>query len=135
VRPGPSRARGITWKLTAALVLGALCPLRATEYFVSNAGQDAGSGTDPQQAFLTIQHAVDVAKGGDTVTVLDGVYRESVKITHSGNSTAPIRIRSKSRWGAKIIAANDPQNCSTPTMRAFGLAISRPTPILPLASD
>jgi parallel beta-helix repeat protein len=113
LRPVRQMAGGLTWKLAAILLLGALCPLRATEYFVSNTGQDTAGGTDPQNAFLTIQHAVDVSKGGDTVTVLDGVYREAVTIYHSGDKSAPITIRSKNRWGAKVIALKEPENCFT----------------------
>ncbi|MEO2004741.1 MAG: right-handed parallel beta-helix repeat-containing protein, partial [Candidatus Poribacteria bacterium] len=34
--------------------------------------------------FRTIQHAADVARAGDTVTVASGVYREAVNLRHSG---------------------------------------------------
>jgi parallel beta-helix repeat protein len=96
--------------LIAALLLGALCPLRATEYFVGPKGDDNSAGVEASP-FHTIQHAVDVSKAGDTVTVLDGEYKEAVLINHSGDKDAPITIRSKNHWGAKVIASPKQQDC------------------------
>lgn len=90
-----------------------LQPVRGTEYFVAPGGNNGSSGLDSQTAFQTIQHAFDVTKPGDTVTVLDGVYHESVHLYHSGAKDQPITIRSRSHWGAKVIGNGNPQDCFT----------------------
>ena len=89
--------------LPAALLVAALLPAYGTEYFVSPAGADSAAGKDIHQPLLTIQHAVDLTKPGDSVTVLDGVYKEGVLVNHSGAQGAPIVIRSLHHWGAKMI--------------------------------
>lgn len=52
---------------------------------------------DPQNpgenAFATIQEAVDAAKPGDTVEIASGIYKESVVIKNSGTPGRPITIR------------------------------------------
>ena len=61
--------------------------LNATNYFVSNSGNDGNSGLTPNTPFLTMQKAVDVVSTGDTVFVENGIY--------AGNPVCFIRPRSK----------------------------------------
>jgi hypothetical protein len=57
---------------------------------------DVSSGTSPTSAFLTPQHAADVAQPGDTVLFMTGTYRNATSdgavmdITRSGRPDAPI---------------------------------------------
>jgi len=76
------------------LFLAALCPAVAMgkEYFVaqSRAGaSDANPGT-AQRPFLTISAAAKVAGPGDTVTIISGVYRESVILRRGGEAGRPV---------------------------------------------
>ena len=59
------------------LLLSAVMPLWAKEYFVSPTGNDTAKGTK-KAPFLTIQKGVDTLKPGDTLTILPGSYRGSV---------------------------------------------------------
>lgn len=88
--------------LAAALALMAvaigLSPCQATTYYVKAGlgASDSNSGTSPLNAFLTPQHAADVAQAGDTVLFMTGTYRNPttngtvMDITHSGKPDAPI---------------------------------------------
>ena len=60
-------------------------------YWVSPKGSDSGTG-GKSLPFRTIQHALEVAKPGDTVFVLPGRY-ESIEIHTSGLPGAHITIR------------------------------------------
>jgi parallel beta-helix repeat protein len=82
----------------------------ASEYFVAPAGNDSGRG-DSGAPFSTIQHAVDAAQPGDTVTVGDGRYNEAVRILKSGTRDKPITIRSQNKWGAKLLTNTTPGTC------------------------
>lgn len=59
------------------LLLSAVMPLWAKEYFVSPTGNDTAKGTK-KAPFLTIQKGVDTLKPGDTLTILPGSYRGSI---------------------------------------------------------
>ena len=65
--------------------------LGATYYVDRNnaLANDANTGTTTQP-FLTISRAAQVARAGDTVIVMSGVYPESVNIANSGTVTQPI---------------------------------------------
>ncbi|MFW5845045.1 MAG: carbohydrate-binding protein, partial [Planctomycetota bacterium] len=66
----------------------------ATEWYVdAQHGDDAHPGTSVDTAFATIQKAAEQAAPGDTVSILAGVYRESIVPANSGTSAAPIRYR------------------------------------------
>ena len=52
-------------------------------YHVAKNGSDLGQGT-LQEPFLTINKAASVAVAGDTITVLEGVYREWVNHKYKG---------------------------------------------------
>ena len=70
---------------------GTFAPLR-TLYVATN-GSDANDGTGPARALKTIQHAADLARAGDLVSIAAGVYRESVRVPTSGTATQPIVFR------------------------------------------
>lgn len=54
------------------------------EVFVSKEGDDSGTGS-ADHPFRSIQHAVDSARPGDTVTIRGGQYGEQLRLTKSGN--------------------------------------------------
>ncbi|MBC1220446.1 right-handed parallel beta-helix repeat-containing protein [Nostoc sp. UCD121] len=47
----------------------------ATKYYVSGSGNDKNNGLSPSSAFRTIQRAADLTRPGDTVLILNGVYK------------------------------------------------------------
>jgi len=57
----------------------------AVDFHVATDGNDEGPGTQ-LEPFKTIQHAADIAKPGDTITVHEGVYREEVSPPRGGTS-------------------------------------------------
>jgi len=59
--------------------------LNATNYFVAKSGNDQNSGSwfSP---FLTINKAAQIAKGGDSIFIRAGVYREYINPLNGGNS-------------------------------------------------
>ncbi len=66
----------------------------------SNGASDRNPGT-PSRPFATIQAAVDRAAAGDTVRLLEGVYRQSFVASGQGRPEAPIRIEAAP--GAEVI--------------------------------
>lgn len=59
------------------------------QYYVAPHGNDNNPGT-LRLPFRTIQKAANTLKPGDTCFIRGGVYRESVKILHSGTKQKPI---------------------------------------------
>lgn len=59
-------------------------------YYVSPTGSDSnsGTGTANNQAWKTIQHALNSVHAGDTINVMAGVYHESVTLAVSGSASA-----------------------------------------------
>jgi hypothetical protein len=57
---------------------------------------DSNTGSE-QRPFKTIQHAVDLARAGDTVFVLQGKYVERVKVGSRGGEGQPITLRAMPR--------------------------------------
>lgn len=53
-----------------------------TFYVDANNGNDNNDCRSPQKACKTIQHAVSISVGGDTIMVAAGVYRENVTVHH-----------------------------------------------------
>jgi hypothetical protein len=82
----------------AAIALLCLFPSAAfaTTWYVSGAGKNSNSGTAPDAAFATLQHAAGLTRPGDTVMVLNGTYKipctgcDVLDITRSGTAAAPI---------------------------------------------
>jgi uncharacterized protein DUF1565 len=85
--------RGLIWAFA-----GLVCAngeALAANYIVdaaapATADRNTGSEENP---FRTVQHAVDVAKPGDTVFVMQGKYDERVKVTTSGLDSSSITLR------------------------------------------
>ncbi len=67
----------------------ALAAINASIYYVSPSGLDSNPGT-LSKPWKTIQKAANSVVSGDTVYVRGGVYNESVELSHSGTSSAPI---------------------------------------------
>jgi hypothetical protein len=59
----------------------------ATTYYVATTGNDSNPGT-LAQPWQHVQHAANVAVGGDTVNVRGGTYSEHVVFPNSGNASA-----------------------------------------------
>lgn len=72
----------------------------AVELYVAPTGNDANSGSQATP-LRTIQHAADLAKPGDTVTVHEGTYRESIAPPRGGESDAK-RIVYRAAAGEKV---------------------------------
>lgn len=62
-------------------------------YYVAPTGSDSNSGTSRTSPWRTIQHAANVMAPGDLAIVTAGNYAERVKVSASGNSTAPIMFQ------------------------------------------
>ncbi|WP_161792615.1 choice-of-anchor Q domain-containing protein [Psychroserpens damuponensis] len=79
-------------KSTLFLVLSLLFCLQsnATDYYVSNSGNNANNGLTLATAFLTLQHASNLVSAGDTVYVVDGTYAGFDVRDVNGTSTNPI---------------------------------------------
>jgi hypothetical protein len=69
-------------------------PCIATNYYVSNAGNDSNAGLKLAEAFLTIQHAADLVSAGDTVFVENGTYSGFDVRNVNGSASSPIVFKS-----------------------------------------
>jgi parallel beta-helix repeat protein len=66
-------------------------PAHAGTYYVRQAGSDGNSGTSPTNAFATIGRGASDARGGDTIIVGPGVYREGdIKSDGNGRREEPV---------------------------------------------
>ena len=75
--------------------------LVAATYYVSPTGSDSANGSS-STPWRTIQHAINTAVAGDTVTVENGTYVEAINFTGSGTSGSPITFQAQNKWGAVI---------------------------------
>lgn len=73
-----------------------------TEYFVGPAGTDVADGRTAQTSWATFAHAWSTLQPGDTLTILEGTYRQTLRPTVSGTVGMPILIRAQ-RDGTAII--------------------------------
>jgi len=81
-------------------------------YYVNvNLGNDENNGSEPTP-FKTIQRAAQLAKAGDTVLVLPGIYRERVSPINTGLVDKPITFKSVVKHEA-IIRGSVPWTPST----------------------
>lgn len=90
-----------------------------TEYFIGPAGSDAASGSSAATAWATFAHAWTIVQPGDTLTLLDGVYRQPLSPTISGAPGVPILIRAQHNGGAIIDGEAIHEACAfqgTPTL-------------------
>lgn len=72
-----------------------------THYFVDgDNGNNGNSGTEPTKAFQTIQHAVNVATGGDVIYIRPKAYKNG---TGFGRYSEDVTISQ----GSQVAAAND----------------------------
>lgn len=62
----------------------------AANYYVSPTGRDSNPGTSYEAPFQTIQKAHDISRPGDSVWILDGDFKERIRITRSGAPGQPI---------------------------------------------
>ena len=95
--------------LAGGAVLGALGLLvistaSAAEYGVSPTGSDTATGL-AGAPWKTIQRAFKSVKAGDVVIVEDGTYAGIACDGVSGTAAAPIVLRARTKWGAKITSA------------------------------
>lgn len=102
LEPPLGRRRTGVGLLILALLSGAT-PGIARELYVSPTGSDARSGSRAAP-LRTISRAGTVARPGDIVRVLPGIYRESVETRASGTARARITFASARKWRARIIA-------------------------------
>jgi parallel beta helix pectate lyase-like protein/uncharacterized protein DUF1565 len=65
----------------------------ARTLYVAPNGSDSNAGTDASHPLKTIQHAADISRAGDLVSIAPGIYREDVNVTTSGTDAAPIVFR------------------------------------------
>lgn len=77
-------------------------------YYVSGSGNDKNNGLSTSSAFRTIQKAADLTNPGDTVLIMNGVYKNIAKagsvvnIKRSGKSNAWIRYKAYPGHSPKI---------------------------------
>ncbi|MFN6561635.1 MAG: choice-of-anchor Q domain-containing protein [Nostoc sp. ChiSLP01] len=80
----------------------------STTYYVSGSGSDKNSGLTPSSAFRTPQRAANLTKPGDTVLLMNGVYKNSspsgsvLVITRSGSSNGWITYKAYPGHSPKI---------------------------------
>lgn len=87
--------------LAAAMLCGAAS---AAVYVVDNGNpkaSDEGPGTEAAP-WKTVQHAADMARAGDTVCVMAGVYDELVTLKNSGRPDAKIVFKGLPQHAAQI---------------------------------
>jgi len=82
--------RSLALITTWSLLLSAAVAWAGAEYFVAGDGRDSNPGTSVEKPFRTIGRAAQVLQPGDTCWIRQGVYRETVRITHSGREDKPI---------------------------------------------
>jgi parallel beta-helix repeat protein len=95
-----------------ALLLLSIGYARANTYYVTTTGNDGYSGSS-SAPWLTVTHAAQVAKAGDTVYVGAGTYNGAVNVLNSGTSGKPITFEpisgqtvylTSSGWGTVVIS-------------------------------
>lgn len=84
------------------LLLATGAVANATAYYVAKTGSDSANGSI-STPWLTISHAASMAVAGDTVTVEDGTYVETVNLKNGGSSGNPVTFQSQNKWGAQIV--------------------------------
>lgn len=88
-------------KQPTSLLSQAFSPNRS--YYVSPNGDDAALGTQAAP-WRTIAAAVNRLEPGDELVVVDGVYKETVRLSKSGGIDKPIMVRAQNKGGATIDA-------------------------------
>lgn len=101
-------------------------------YYVRTTGDNENNGESRDQAFATIQHAVNECRGsGNTIYVAPGVYTESIEIgfgqgknAGKGKSSSPNRIIGDFA-GRFIGAGSGPITIDGENRRAFGFKLQK----------
>jgi len=96
----------------------------AVTYFVSPSGSDdfnAEQSQDRSTPWRSIQRAVDAARAGDTVIVLDGTYVEEIFLGHNGNADADIVIRAENQEGVRLLGFIHGREVSYITVEGFDI--------------
>lgn len=105
--------------LRAGLLVAAISPVaHATTYTVDRGhalANDENPGT-PTQPLRTISRAAALARAGDTVVVMSGMYPESVQVTNSGTPTQPISFTAK----GKVVVSPTSQDNWTGVFNVLG---------------
>ena len=73
-------------------------------YYVNASAVRPGSGTK-EHPFKQISDAAKIARAGDEVVVMPGIYREYVNPVHAGTEEQPVVYRSETPLGAVITGA------------------------------
>lgn len=130
--------RGIARLLVMVLLWSLLDPAFAVNWYVRKDGHDtncngktnaAAGVADPNCAFLTIQKAADAnIVAGDTLTIREGVYKQSVLWAKSGSAGSLITVQGDPNEAVVIQSTNhksisDPNSWDviSPLMTAFGI--------------
>ncbi len=91
-------------KITITAILTTLCSIAfSTNYYVAPDGNDRGKGT-LKSPFLTIQHAVNQLKSGDTCYIREGIYRENVVIERSNVTLAAYKDEYVVVLGSELVS-------------------------------
>ena len=86
---------GVVSAPAAALAVTAVTTGSGKSFYVAPTGSDSNPGTSAAP-WLTIQHAASTVPAGSTVYVAAGTYNESINVTVSGTSSAPITFTGES---------------------------------------
>jgi hypothetical protein len=80
----------------------AVAPGDVKEYFLSPDGNDSRSGTSTDQAWNTFERAWKSLKPGDVLTLMDGVYYQSIHPYQIGQIGNPVTVRAQNDGRAII---------------------------------
>ena len=97
----------------------------AAEYYVAPSGSDQAAGT-AEAPFRTLAKAATVLQPGDVCAIHDGVYRETMTLSCSGEADKPIRIQA-APGERVIVTATEPLTTSW-TKQADGSYVARIVP-------
>jgi hypothetical protein len=70
--------------------------------YVSPTGSDTGDGS-VNRPWATIQHADKAVRPGDTVMVLDGIYKGDITLNSSGTAEHRITYKAQNKWNVKVV--------------------------------
>ncbi|KKR81154.1 MAG: Secreted protein [Candidatus Daviesbacteria bacterium GW2011_GWA1_41_61] len=67
-------------------------PTALKSYYINPSGSDENNGLSADKPFKTIQKAVDLAQGGETIALAPGTYSQDIITKRNGTSDKPIII-------------------------------------------
>jgi hypothetical protein len=80
---------------------------KAADHYVATDGLDSNSGASATEPFRTIGRAAQLMQPGDTCWIREGVYRETVKLSRSGQKNKPITF-ARYKGEQVIVDGSDP---------------------------